>query len=70
MAKSWLKNNNISYTEVDVTTDKSLLEFLRSQGHRTVPQIYFNEKLLVEGGYDGLSKQNPTILKERIEKAI
>jgi hypothetical protein len=27
------------------------------EGHRTVPQLYKDGKLLVEGGYTGLAKQ-------------
>jgi len=38
---------------------------LVSEGHKTVPQIYYNSKLLVEGGYSGLSKLSLNELQER-----
>ena len=46
--------------------DPRALEFIKSKGHRTVPQIYLGETVLVEGGYDGLKKSDPTELKERL----
>ena len=48
--------------------DSSALEFIKSQGHKTVPQIYFNGAILVEGGYTGLIKQDPASLKEAIDQ--
>jgi glutaredoxin-related protein len=37
------------------------------QGHRTVPQIYFNGSLFVEGGWQGLSKMSAEQMLEKIE---
>lgn len=68
MAKSWLKKNDINYSEIDVTIDELSLIFIKEQGHKTVPQIYFNGQILVEGGYTGLTREDPNLLKERIEK--
>jgi len=66
-AKTWLENNYIPFESIDVTTDKDALRFIKEiEGHRSVPQIYFNDELFVEGGFDGLKKQNPVILKERM----
>lgn len=48
--------------------DSSALEFIKSQGHKTVPQIYFNGSVLVEGGYTGLTKQDPALLREAIDQ--
>lgn len=70
MAKAWLKKNDLAYSEVDVTADQSKLAFLKEQGHRTVPQIYLGDQVLVSGGYDGLKNQDPQILRERIEKTL
>ena len=39
---------------------------MRSQGHRTAPQIYHNGKLLVEGGASGLVSLSGTEIKERL----
>jgi hypothetical protein len=47
--------------------DADALEFIKGEGHKTVPQIYHEGKLFVEGGFTGLSKQDPSILRERLE---
>ena len=67
-AKIWLEKNGIAYSTVNVLEDTSALEFIKSQGHKTVPQIYFNNELLVEGGYTGLTKQDPATIRLLIEK--
>lgn len=64
-AKIWFERNCIEYTAVDVTKDDEARKFIKEvKGHRTVPQIYFHGELLVEGGYTGLSKQNPETIRE------
>lgn len=65
-AKIWLEKNDIPYNTINVMEDNASLEFIKSQGHKTVPQIYFENKLLVEGGYTGLNKQDPVMLKRHI----
>jgi glutaredoxin len=66
-AKIWLEKNDLAYTTVNVMEDSEALGFIKSKGHKTVPQIYLNGELFVEGGYTGLSKQDPKILRERME---
>jgi glutaredoxin len=56
-AKNLLTSKNIPFTEVKIDEDSVAKEFIVSQGHRTVPQIYYDKKLLVEGGYSGLASQ-------------
>jgi glutaredoxin-related protein len=65
-AKIWFEKNNIAYETIDVLADEAALAFIKEQGHKTVPQIYFENSLLVEGGYTGLSKQDPAVLREII----
>jgi glutaredoxin len=65
-AKIWLEKNDIAYTTINVMEDSKAMEFIKSRGHKTVPQIYKGETLLVEGGYDGLKKSDPEMLKERL----
>lgn len=57
-AKALLDNKNIKYTEVKVDEDTAAREFLISEGHKSVPQLYKDGELLVEGGYTGLAKQS------------
>jgi glutaredoxin 3 len=56
-AKALLKLKGVVFTEVRIDQDDQAREFIVGQGHRTVPQIYQNGELLVEGGFQGLSKQ-------------
>jgi len=63
-AKQRLKSWNEEYNEVDINED-GVRNWLKSEGHKTVPQIYYNNKLLVEGGYTGLSKLSYNELQER-----
>ena len=57
-AKNLLKLKGIDYTEVQIDEDASAKDFILAEGHRTVPQIYKDGKLLVEGGYQGLAKKD------------
>jgi glutaredoxin 3 len=57
-AKNLLKLKGVDYTEIKIDENAVAREFVLSEGHRTVPQIYQDGKLLVEGGFMGLSKQS------------
>jgi glutaredoxin 3 len=63
-AKALLKLKGVEYTEVRIDEDDQAREFILEQGHRTVPQIYRDGKLLVEGGFQGLSKQNDEFFQQ------
>lgn len=66
-AKNYLKSKNIPFTEINIEDDTQAREFIQSQGHRTVPQIYFEGKLFVEGGFQGLSKLSEAAIRERMK---
>lgn len=66
-AKRFLQEHGFAFREVDVEQDTEALDFIRSEGHRTVPQIYFQGKLFVSGGWEGLSKFTAQQLREEIE---
>lgn len=57
-AKHLLETKGISYQEIKIDEDSTAREFILSENHRTVPQIYKDGKLLVEGGYQGLARQS------------
>ena len=57
-AKNLLKLKGLDYQEVKIDEDDTAKQFIVGEGHRTVPQIYQDGKLLVEGGYQVLSRQN------------
>lgn len=65
-AKNLLKLKNIAFEEVRVDQNPQAREFIVNAGHRTVPQIYKDGKLFVEGGFQGLSKLTEDQLKERL----
>jgi glutaredoxin 3 len=65
-AKHLLETKGISYSEVKIDQDADAREWLMAQGHRTVPQLYLGESLLVEGGYQGLAKLSDEELQVRL----
>lgn len=65
-AKNLLALKNIPFTEVKIDEDASAKDFILSEGHRTVPQIYKDGVLFVQGGFQGLSKLTEDQLKERL----
>lgn len=70
MAKDYLKKNNIQYEEIRVDTNPEAREFLISEGHRTMPQIYHDGKLLVAGGGMALVRMDPNQVKKLIGEVV
>lgn len=65
-AKKFLENKNINYQEVNIETDSTAREFILAQGHKSVPQIYVGDRLLVSGGWQGLSQLTTEEILNRI----
>jgi glutaredoxin 3 len=65
-AKALLKNRNIAFDEIKIDENTEAREFIMSAGHRTVPQIYKDGELFVEGGFQGLSKLSVDEMKTRL----
>lgn len=57
-AKNLLQLKGIEYQEVKIDETPEAREFVLAEGHRTVPQIYKDGKVLVQGGFQGLQKQS------------
>lgn len=57
-AKSLLQLKGVEFEEVKIDEDVGAKDFILTEGHRTVPQIYQDGKLLVEGGFQGLKRQS------------
>ena len=55
-AKRYLESKNINFLEINIEQDQEAREFIQRQGLRTVPQIFMDGKIFVEGGWSGLSK--------------
>ena len=68
-AEHYLHKNGFAYNKIDITQDANALKFIKEErGHRTVPQIYYGNRLLVEGGFDGLRNILPIDLEKRIQQ--
>lgn len=63
-AKNLLKFKGIDFEEIRVDLDPSAKEFIMSEGHRTVPQIYKNGDLFVSGGFNGLVKLDESVFQQ------
>ena len=70
MAKNWLTKHGFEWAEVRIDMNPEAREFLINEGHRTMPQIYHNGKLLVEGGGQALVRMDPKKVKELIGEVI
>lgn len=64
--KHLLTTKNINFETVNIEQDTDARQWLVEQGHRSVPQIYKNGSLFVEGGFQGLSKLSDEELNERL----
>jgi glutaredoxin 3 len=65
-AKNFLKSKNIPFEEINIEQQPEAREFIMTAGHRTVPQIYHNGELFVEGGWQGLSKMTADDIRGRL----
>ena len=63
-AKYLLEQKGIPFQEVRVDLDPLAREFIVNAGHRTVPQIYKDGKVFVEGGYQGLARLDESKFQE------
>ena len=68
-AKNLLESKGFRYNEVRIDLDEEAKRFVLSQGHRTVPQLYYNGKLFVEGGFEGLKKLSIEEIKNKLEES-
>lgn len=57
-AKNLLTIKGVDFEEVKIDENPEARDFVLAEGHRSVPQIYKDGKLLVEGGFQGLEKQD------------
>jgi len=66
-AKNYLKSKNIPFREINIEQDAEAREFIQQQGLRTVPQIFMDGKIFVEGGWSGLSKMTAEEILSEID---
>lgn len=65
-AKALLKNNDIEFEEINIDENTAARDFVITEGHRTMPQIYKDGKLFVEGGFTGLRDMGAAVIKEKL----
>jgi glutaredoxin 3 len=65
-AKNFLKLKNIPFEEINIEQDTRARDLIKAKGHRTVPQIYYNGEIFVEGGWEGLSKLDPVEIRAKL----
>lgn len=58
-----MTQKGVEFNEVRVDLDQEARKFIMEAGHRTVPQIYQDGKLFVEGGYQGLVKLEDSVFQ-------
>jgi glutaredoxin len=63
LLKNKLKDWGHSYTEKNITYDAESKEFIRNEGHKTVPQLYYNDADMLKGDSAYLTED---ILNERM----
>lgn len=66
-AKDYLNLLNIDYEEIDVMTDSAIRDKLVAAGHKTLPVIYADDKILVHGGYNALKTMRKEDILERLK---
>lgn len=69
-AKYLLEQHDIAFEEIKIDEDSDAREFVVGAGHRSVPQIYKDGKLFVEGGFEGLSKLSVDELQARLNSNL
>jgi glutaredoxin len=56
----------ITFDEINIDLDNDGRTFIKEQGFKTVPQIFHNGELFVEGGASGFAKLTLVEVKERL----
>lgn len=67
-AKTLLEFFEIEYEEIRIDENAKARTFVVNEGHRSVPQLYVGDRLLVDGGFEGLNELNKEEILTRIDK--
>jgi len=57
LVKEFLISKDLSYTAINIEKDSIAKEFLKKEGHKTVPQIYIDGKCIT-GGYEEMIRMD------------
>ena len=64
-----LQNLDLDFVVIDISHDSQAREFLLTQGHRSVPQMYVGDQLLISGGWPSLSKLSAEEIAQLVQSA-
>jgi glutaredoxin len=65
--KKFLDEMSIPYVEVDVDTNSAARHRLTAVGHRSVPQLYADDALLVRGGWNSVKSMRRDEILDRLK---
>ena len=68
-AKLRLQNLDLDFVVIDISHDSQAREFLLTQGHRSVPQMYVGDQQLISGGWPSLSKLSAEEIAQLVRSA-
>ena len=66
MAKKLLEQFGFEYQAVNIEQDSDARNWLLDEGHKSVPQIYVNDQLIV-GGFNGLQSVGKSGVQSLLE---
>jgi len=69
-AKNYLENKGIEYETVNIEENQTERNWLMENGFRSVPQIFVNKKLLVEGGANELIRMSKEEILNKQQELI
>ena len=65
-AKNYLDWHGIEYETLNIQEDNKARDFFIRAGYRTVPQMFVGDKLLCEGGSDGLVRMTKEDIQNKV----
>ena len=65
-AKNYLDLHGIEYETLNIQEDNQARDFFIKTGYRTVPQMFVGDRLLCEGGSDGLVRMTKEDIQNKV----
>lgn len=66
-AKTYLSTLDIDFDEVNIEEDPTARDFLLKEGHKSVPQFYWRDNLLIKGGWSLLKNMSKQQILDSID---
>ena len=65
-AKNYLDLHGIEYETLNIQENNEARDFFIKTGYRTVPQMFVGDRLLCEGGSDGLVRMTKEDIQNKV----